>query len=207
MVYYKDPGEELHRRLLAADPTAPSEVFHHFHGPLTRRLRARFPQADEDTVHDAVVEAIMSYVKNPSRFDPGRSSLLTYLTMVARGDLLNALAKEARRQRRLVSLESVAQGGQPGNIMVDAPGDGPEGSLEASRSLRYLLEHLPDPTDRQVLGLMLRGERRTEPYARVLGLGDLSLPQQRAAVKRHKDRLKKRMRRLLERLDGAKDAP
>jgi hypothetical protein len=54
----------------------------------------------------------------------------------------------------------------------------------------------PDPVDQQLIDLMIKGERRTEAFAKVLGIVDMEVIQQRKIVKQRKDRLKKRLTRL-----------
>jgi hypothetical protein len=56
--------------------------------------------------------------------------------------------------------------------------------------------HFPDARDRQLLRLVLQGERKTTRFAVVLGLADLDRVSQQREVKRHKDRIAKRLRRL-----------
>ena len=56
----------------------------------------------------------------------------------------------------------------------------------------------PEERDRKVIHLMLENVRDTPTYAAVLEIADLSPEEQATEVKRVKDRLKKRMRRLME---------
>jgi hypothetical protein len=48
---------------------------------------------------------------------------------------------------------------------------------------------LDDPKDKEILALRLKGIRATAPYALILGSTHFPLKQQRAEVKRHKDRI------------------
>ncbi|HXG36822.1 MAG TPA: sigma factor [Dehalococcoidia bacterium] len=195
----KDFGEEVHQRLLQGDPTAPAEVIIAYLEPLIRRLRRRFPDvADETIIHDAATDALFQYVQSPGRFDPTKSSLTSYLTMAARGDVLNALARERRRATRQVPLETVAEAALARNTLQESE-DSSE-SMAASPLLQVILQEVSDPADRELLKMILTGERKTAPYARALGITDQSEAEQRKIVKRHKDRLKKRLRRLRVRL-------
>lgn len=188
-------GEQVHQRLLQGDPTAPSEVIVAYLEPLTRRLRRRFPDVkDETIIHDAVTDALFQYVQSPERYNPTKSSLSSYLTMAARGDLLNALARERRHAARQVPLETVAEAALARNTLQESE-DSSE-SMAASPLLQVILQEVSDPVDHELLEMMLTGERKTAPYARVLGITDRSETEQRKIVKRHKDRLKKRLRRL-----------
>jgi len=195
----KDFGEQVHQRLLQGDPTAPSEVILAYLGPLTRRLRQRFPDVkDETLIQDAVTDALFRYVQSPGRFNPTKSSLSSYLTMAARGDLLNALARERRRSARQVPIETVAEAALPGNTLrghEDVKALAEEG-MTASPLMQRVLEKVPDPRDREMLKLMLAGERKTIRYAGLLQIEHRSEAEQRRIVKRHKDRLKKRLQRL-----------
>ncbi len=194
----KDFGEKVHQRLLQRDPTAPSEVILAYLEALTRRLRQRFPDVKDETfIQDAVTDALFQYVQSPERFDPAKSSLPSYLTMAARGDLLNSLRREQRRAARQVPLEAVAEATIPRNNLRED--ENPEASADrmaASRLMRCVLQEVSDPRDREILELMLAGERKTTRYAKVLQIEDRSEGEQRKIVKRHKDRLKKRLQRL-----------
>ncbi|MBI1884768.1 MAG: sigma-70 family RNA polymerase sigma factor [Chloroflexi bacterium] len=191
----KDFGEEVHQRLLQGDPTAPSEVILTYLEPLIGRLRQRFPDVkDETIIRDAVTDALFQYVQSPGRFNPAKSSLASYLTMAARGDLLNALARERRRAARQVPLETVAEAALARNTLEES--EDSSDSMAASPLMQAIPQEVSDPTDRELLEMILTGERKTARYAQALGIADRSETEQRKIVKRHKDRLKKRLRRL-----------
>jgi DNA-binding NarL/FixJ family response regulator len=69
-------------------------------------------------------------------------------------------------------------------------------NLAARRLLSQLRAAADTPRDLAILQLMINGEKRTEIFAQALGLTELSLQAQKSTVKRHKDRLKKRLQRL-----------
>jgi hypothetical protein len=58
-----------------------------------------------------------------------------------------------------------------------------------------LLPIVTDPTDRQVLNLMLDGVRETGAYAAILGITERPIAEQQRIVKQHKDRIRKLVRR------------
>ena len=195
----RDFGEQLHQRLRQGDPAAPSEVILAYLEPLNRRLRQRFPEVQDETlIQDAITDTLFQYVQSPERFDPTKSSLSSYLTMAARGDLLNALARERRRSARQVPLETVAEAALAGNTLEEdeSPGSAEEDRMAASQFMHHVLQQVPDPQDRELLKLMLAGERKTIRYAGLLQIEQRSVAEQRRIVKRHKDRLKKRLQRL-----------
>jgi hypothetical protein len=67
--------------------------------------------------------------------------------------------------------------------------------LEGERKILGLVQDGLSVEERNVLQLMRTKERKTERYAAVLGITQLSPAQQQAEVKRVKDRLTKRMER------------
>src|SRR5207249_9166294 len=92
---------EIHERLFAADPVAPTELAEGVWKPLFKELEKRHPRLREsDFLRDAASDALISYIKQPTQFDPAKRGLFGFLIMAAEGDLRNALAKTARRKRR-----------------------------------------------------------------------------------------------------------
>lgn len=182
---------ELHARLLAGDTNATSELAHAFLPWLSERLARRFRRADPHLLDSIAIDCVLRLCEQPARYDPARGSLDHYLLMDAEGDVRNALNSQARRAARMVSLETVELRTAAGNIQQGA--DEPE-----DENLASLVAEVAgsDPRERAVLELMLDGERRTRPYVEVLGLHGLPPDEQRREVKRWKDRLKKRLRRL-----------
>jgi hypothetical protein len=200
---------DLHRRLLNGDPVAPAVLARTYLGPVVQRLGATSPGVGDDTlIQDAATDALLNYAERPSQFQPARSRLFPYLVMAARGDLRNALAKQRRRQRRETLHDRVEDLPLVRNLVQESSGPSPATretvSLEEVR--RAVEAVISDPTDRRVVQLMLNGERRTEAFAKVLGIAHLANPQQRHIVKQHKDRLKKRLERLGVRLRGRRQA-
>ena len=142
---------------------------------------------------DSVVEALMSYVKRPTQFDPEKRGLRGFLTMAADGDLLNALAKRKRRREKEVLLPDVEVEALRGKKNID--GQDPESQLDAKRMRWEVAGLFEDPKDRDVVELILDGERSTEAFVEILRLDGLPIEEQRREVKRHKDRIKKRLER------------
>jgi hypothetical protein len=204
---------ELHRALSAGDPTAPARLADLLLLPLTKRTRVS--GADAHRIESACGLALARYFQEPHRYDPDRGPLLAWLVQDARGDVLNELASSAARHERL---EGDRPGGEvvelrPGerNVFQDRaqvhpveddaldradPHDLPAERLEAIRQELRSLE----PLDRAVAELIGEGVRETAAYSEVLGITHLPVEQQRAAVKREKDRIGKRLERLRERI-------
>lgn len=185
---------KIHERLLAGDVTAPAELAEGLIEPLLQRLTKKYPQLhDSDLFYDAVTDALMSYIKRPAQFDPTKRTLIGFLVMAAEGDLLNALAKEKRRRQKEIPLEDVELEVSAGNSEIE------EGNSETEPEREKLRQALPrifgDPKDLLMVELMMSGERTTEAFVKVLEIRHLPMEQQRREVKRHKDRLKKRLER------------
>ncbi|MBI4497318.1 MAG: hypothetical protein HY689_05410 [Chloroflexi bacterium] len=190
---------QIHQRLRACDPVAPEDLAEAYLERLIRRLRARLRGPwDDMALYDAATDALMDYIEGPSHYDPTRGSLLAYLTMSAWRDLQNAWAREDRRSGRTLPLDDVAQRGGDRNTLIEEATDPAEvvaREWAAREWEQRLLQAFPDPLDRQLLQLIFEGERRTAAYSAVLGLERLDVAQQRRIVKRHKDRIKKRLQR------------
>lgn len=200
----------LHHRLLQGDPRAPSELMECMYEPLVRRLANINPtiwRIDETIIIDAVVDALSSYIKRPEQFQPERSALFTYLAMSAQGDLRNTLARLRRERARLVSLDPVVHDHASGNDSVDSSGAVPVEELSLSarvlcQAVMQVRRALHDSREQEVLDLIIEGERRTEMFARVLQLEGMAPAEQVRAVKRVKDRIKRRIIRRYDALRG-----
>lgn len=203
---------ELHRRLVEGDPIAPSELVEAYMDELVRRVHAKARvTGDEALIHDAVTDALLAYVQQPTKYSPDKSGLLTYLTMSAHRDFLNMMERERRRSNREFPLENVEHSPLGRNKWIEAVEEtvvDREGSItprEKALLWQHVSEQFSDPTDRRLLGLMLNGERKTAAYSAVLGIQDSDQDEQRRLVKRHKDRLTKRLVRLGGKIRGRSD--
>lgn len=195
-----ETGSLLHDQMLAGDPTAPARIAEAFWPVLTERLRRHFPSLpDQDMIETAVGDALMSYFARPEQYDPRRLGLEAYLYMSSRGDLLNALQKSRSWVEKQISLGSdVEHQGESSEYTVEipAPDDVEETVLAEVSVVRERLDVLfPNQVDRELVELILDGERHTDEYAIVLGIMDLEPEERAKIVKRHKDRLKKMIQR------------
>ena len=112
--------------------------------------------------------------------------------MDAHGDLLNDQDRmqRARDAEHQVAVE-VAELQRNG-----ATDEYPSDREPPDMTLAQIREAFPDERDRRAVLLMIADERSTEAFAEVWDVGDLPPDQQFAVVKRNKDRLKARIRRL-----------
>ena len=190
----EDWYREIHARLLAADPVAPTELAEAVWKSLVKELEKRHPRLREsDFLRDAASDALISYIKQPTQFDPAKRGLFGFLVMAAEGDLRNALAKTTRRKRREILIEDVELAGAGGKERLEAPSL--DARLEAERIRGRIGQLFKDPRDREAVELLIEGERSTEAFAKVWGLERLPEKEQARQVKRYKDRIKKMLDR------------
>lgn len=201
----QEMGLELYDRLLAGDPLAPSDLASAYLEPLARWVVRMNPQSDASDCDTAAEDAILSLLKHPESYDPGRMPLETYLHMAAKRDLQNARRSENRHARRRADWGAVELSRAVGKYMVDVEAD-PARILELQDMVSDIIRKRPrlpaaalaglTAPEIRALGLVQCGERRTELFAAALDITHLPPERQRAEVKRVKDRLKLRLKRL-----------
>jgi len=190
-------GNEFHSRLIAGDVTASAEIAEQFIPLITERLNKKFPNLyDASLIDTAVVDAFFSYLDNPQTFNPEKTGLFGYLLMSARGDLLNLLSRE--KNNIIISLsEDVELSTGGGEYRIEVAAAVSEESVEeaiiarTSPVWKLVKGALSDPRDQELLNLLMENVRETSEYAKILGVENLPLEEQRSIVKRHKDRIKK----------------
>lgn len=192
---------EIHQRLLLDQPTASLDATEWLLAPLTARLRAKWPTLDPDTCHDAATEVFVQYLQAPSRYDPRRSSLLGWLTMQAHRDLINDHeSKQKAFERRWAvesSLPTMPGTDEPAKLEDYLPSTEAMPNLELSPVLKAIRDALPDEKDRRLLWLVgHEGSRSTDEAAEILGLMHLPLAERTTEVRRNKDRIMRRLRRV-----------
>ena len=179
----------LHQRVLTGDPVVPVDVFQMLMEPLQKVLR-RDLRCTEDEAYDSGVDAILSYLEEPRRYDPNRGRLSTYLMDIAKKRAIDRLrsrtASAQRDENYAVAVE--LHRSNPKEIM--------EAELEAHELWKRVEAAVPSDRDRQLLKLILAGERSTAALAEALGVTGLSTLEQRREVKQHRDRLMKILERL-----------
>lgn len=191
-----DEEYRFHRRLLDPnDLTAPSDFADWIYADLVHRVRTRVaPGADPALVEEAAGNALLKYIDSPHRYDPNASGLRGYLTMAAYRDYLNESAKEQRRAALPLAMTEDAPEREVADPVQDI--ERLMGQIEIEPLLEAIDEAFPDPIDRQVVALLLDGERRYGAYAEVLQITHLPADARDAEVKRAKDRIAKRLRRI-----------
>ncbi len=174
------------------DPVALSELFEYSYAPVINALKKKFPKGDQDDVYEIAFQTVDQFAKSPQRFDPEKNTLTGYLVMDAIGDMLNMLSKNSGKKKLTISVEDWDT---HGNNLVEqiSNQDLEEVALE---NLKIRLRDLfSNETDFEFALMMESGVRETDLYAKLLNIENQSIEQQRAVVKRHKDRIGKQMER------------
>ncbi len=187
-------GLRLHARLLEGTDRAADEIILHYRPHLIAAISRGFPRlSDPHLVETAANDALLAYLGRPEKFDPARSSLIAYLYMHARSNLIDLFRQQTRIKKNHSEFED-------GLTSSDSSIDPERRLIESDSALiRHVRKIVTDPRDREVLSLMAEGERETAVFAEALGLEHLTVVEQAIAVKRHKDRLKKALTRGLAR--------
>ena len=192
-------GKLLHERLRAGDVTAPAEIAEIYLGLVARQLYRKYPNLDDShLIPTAVEDALISYFNRPDQYDPNKLSLFGYLRMSANGDLLNAMKQYKAQAEKLVSIDYVEVDYSDSEQRVRVQDDFDLESFVITRSdpiWERLADLLPDPMDQEIVLLIMDRVRDTEVYGDALGISNLSRAEQMAVVKRHKDRIKKVLKR------------
>jgi RNA polymerase sigma-70 factor, ECF subfamily len=187
--------QALHERLRRGDRLASEEASRLLLVPLQEEMARRFPRADEQLLSDGVIEALLDYCASPDQFGPGNGVPLDrFLAAAAWRNVSNLLVGEGRRKRRE---KKAGSKNREADVALDpaARNIRREEQERADEQQAALLAVLDDPRDKEVLLLWLQGVRETAAYVRALNIGDLPLEEQRAQVKRRKDRVLRRLRR------------
>jgi hypothetical protein len=150
-------------------------------------------------VEESVGEALLDYNDAPERYDPHQATLHAYLVMVAYRDFQNAASKELRHVLHQTTLEGDGYG--EGHAEMEVPDGRSEldsllNRISAEEWWSLVEGTFSDPTDRQLVIMLANGVRSSESYAKVLGITGLPGDEQAREVKKAKDRMLKRLRRL-----------
>lgn len=190
----------LHQRLLDDDPAAPAALAEAYLPHLIDYLAHAHHRAPADFRETAAGEAIVSLIKRPASYDPGRMELFAYLCLSAVGDLRNLMAREARHRQGRPELRRVELPPDDGKYFgtEDDPSrrlcEAEDREAPKDPAVTATLDSLT-PLERRVLEFMLEGERSVAVIAAAIGLGDRPYAEQKAEVKRIKDRIKARLKR------------
>lgn len=191
---------DIHFALLSGDPIAPARLVDAVVIPLTSVLRRQNLALPREMIEDAATDALLDLITRPDRYDSARSSLLNFLLHIASNKLIDSLRSVGRRRETavggLVELELYESNNLHqvrGDLFL---GDFIQGADEIPAPLLHVLDEvLTDPVDRRIARLIANGRTETADFAAALGISHLSATEQPAIVKRHRDRILKRLQR------------
>ncbi|OJT21972.1 hypothetical protein BO221_24830 [Archangium sp. Cb G35] len=176
----------LHERVLQKDPVVSTEVFNRY---MERLVKAVMKQRGlvEDDANQCAVDAIFSYLSNPTRYEPGRGRLFSYLMQTAKRRACDKRRAAGARDRKHQKFGSDVEHGELASNGVL------ENSVEAKLVMERLEKRqiLKSERDKKAVKLILEGERSTKRLAEALELGPLPWDELKREVKRHRDRLLK----------------
>lgn len=204
----------IYNRLHNDDPTAFAELYEAAAPRLETYLISRFPNLPRDDLHDVIVDLFLALQERPEQYDPAKLSLFAYLRMAARRDALNRIERLKRQSpHSALSLdewdeERVEDQDITRNILQEED-DVFADSLRAPGRFTFedvLVWLRLQPQEEEVLRLMVEGVRQTERYAQAIGLSESDPAAQQHEVKKMKDRLKKRVRRILDEILAQPDS-
>jgi DNA-directed RNA polymerase specialized sigma24 family protein len=156
-------------------------------------LRREWPGSSSAMIEDAVEDAILWYLANPTRYDPERSGLPTFLQLVARRNMTHARRRERRRLTHEVPMGLTLPNATPAYSSWRASADDLDDQGAPSNDLSKVLALAMTDAEREFVLARAKGEK-TNTLATIIGAGG-SPDEQRRAVHRVMARLRQRARR------------
>ncbi|WP_375758175.1 hypothetical protein [Corallococcus exercitus] len=179
----------LHDQVLKRMPVANAKVFELFVPFMLKTLTAEM-KCDTEEARACALEAVIEYLGRPDGYDRDQSLLRSYLTLVARRNVLDSRRSHQRRVLREQKFADVVE------LQARPPNEEMEAAVETALALKRLERRNLTQEDQGVLRLILQGESSTLELARPLGKAGLPAPERKRVVKQNRDRLLKQLRRL-----------
>ena len=179
--------EILHAQFRNGDMTAREKLTRLLLPRLVSYLARRRTDLDDAVIQEAAEDALLAYFRRPSDYAPQRSPLESFLRLAALNNLRDAMRRIRRRLLHEISV---------GDDLPDRSASDPAVSYRW-RDLRAVWRAAHTDTERAFLRARLRGERRVQGLADLLGVSGRPRAEQRAEVNRVWTRLKLRIRRSL----------
>jgi len=187
--------EILRERFHNDDMTAREELTRLLLPRLVSHLARRRTDLDDAVIQEAAEDALLAYFRRPSDYDPQRSPLESFLRLAALNNLRDAMRRIRRRLLHEISV---------GDDLPDRSASDPALSY-GWRDLRAVWRAAHTDNERAFLRARLRGERRVQALADLLGVAGRPRLEQRAEVNRVWTRRKLRIRRSLGKREEVKD--
>jgi hypothetical protein len=187
----------FHQRILANDdPVAFAQLAECLYFPLVQDIQQRArSHADPALVEEAAGQALLDYRDAPTRYDPDRASLRSYLAMAAYRDYQNEQAKELRMQAHQISLFDPTLQESVESLESMELAEIIASKAQAEELWQFIQELFHDPLERRIIALIINRVHAPEPYAQILGIEDVSHEKQIEQIKLVKYRITRRLRR------------
>lgn len=180
--------------LLRKEDTALAMLYEAYANDLFNYFKIKFVTVDVQILQSCVCDSLIEFAGHPERYQPKKSALMSYLILDINRNILNAIDKDSRRKNKIVELSS-----EHGNNREEAAGT--HGEDINTVFLKHQIEEyfksvFNDPLDQSLAWMiMIEKTRQTSAYANLLELHHLSAAEQKAEVKKHKDRISAQLRR------------
>jgi len=187
----------LFEKLNNHEPTASSELYQYVvkEKKILALYENLYKDLDKEDIWTIVTDSILNLTEVPNKYIPEKgTSLINFIKMDIEGDLKNLRDKQIRNKNKFIDVELSESNG---NRDIDY--DTPEIKIVHKEITNRLTEAVNsifgNELDRHLAWLILDEERKTEVFAKILNLEQLPKLEQEREVKRHKDRIKKRLER------------
>lgn len=190
----------LIHNLLLGTPTASRLLVERYFVPLSIGLHKQFPFMPNEALEDAAHDALVALIQSPQQYDPTRSNLLTYLARIARNKMIDLWEKSQKQTFEIfvggsVALEQAEENNFHRGQYSDNTLLGNESEILPENIIQLINEILPNPIDRQIWDMICDGRQDIGDYAQLLEITHLAVSEQKAEVKRQRERVHKRIRR------------
>ncbi len=200
--------QEQHQRLIDGDPLASSDIASAIYPAFIGIFSKKYSGIEQELIANAVADAVIAYLKHPQDYPADKGiKLFNYLYTRIKGLTLNYYQKEKTRKSRELSHNDIFSEPQE-SLSEEVVFQSEEANVELFDSnIEYseekvllpqtdrLSEIFDNSTDQRMAHLIIVGVRATAQFSSMLGIELRSLSEQKAIVKRHKDRIKKRLER------------
>lgn len=207
-------GHVLYQRLRDGEINASADIANAYYDSLCSWIEGIKRGLDAHYYQMAVDDALIDLFQRPDTYNPMKGTLERFLKVASKNRLRNILRSERRHGDRRAPIEAVEHDELIVNVRQGNAEEDPAEIFERREQEEALLVQwssqrsataLPDSVtdsltsvERKVLELHLRHERKTAVFAQVMGITNLPPEEQKAHVKRLRDKLDKRLRRARE---------
>ena len=191
----KERFDRLHSQVANGSAEAAAQVAEDVLPLLRQSLARRLRIADGHVLETAVGDAVMTYLSDPSKYEPSRGHPVAWLSQIALNRYRDQARRERSRSRRQVSLDcQPAIADRPAALVQGHWVDVLDRRPSSSSLRRQLLQSAQSRTERDFLVCVLEGASFSA-RAQALNCHEREIGVQRLIVNRTWDRLRHRILR------------